>query len=215
MAMSFCGMEDVSGWMRRRDKGDRDRYPALIPGWHPDKNGELTPWDVTPGSGKHVWWRCPKAPDHEWRTRVYRRWVQGRGCPMCVGQRVVPSTSLATLRPDIARQWHPDRNGALTPRDVVPGSNKRVWWKCSEGPDHEWATTIKSRAGRETGCPVCSGRVIVPSASLAVLHPEIAVWWHPTRNGTLTPIDVSPRCSLSVWWLCPRGSDHEWTVRSP
>ena len=35
-------------------------YPDLVKEWHPTKNGDLTPNDFTHGSGKKVWWLCPK-----------------------------------------------------------------------------------------------------------------------------------------------------------
>ena len=39
--------------------------------------------------------------------------------------------SLAETYSDIAKQWHPTKNGELTPFDVTPGTKKKVWWKCS------------------------------------------------------------------------------------
>ena len=55
-------------------------------------------------------------------------------------------------------QWHPAKNGALTPQMVTAGSHKRAWWTCAEG--HIWKAVIYSRAGpQRRGCPVCAGRV--------------------------------------------------------
>ena len=50
--------------------------------------------------------------------------------------------SLAEVNPELARQWHTSKNGDLTPRDVTPGSHKKVWWKCNKGDDHEWEAQI-------------------------------------------------------------------------
>lgn len=41
-----------------------------------------------------------------------------------------PGKSLAELNPGLAKQWHQTKNEKLTPYDVTPNSNKRVWWKC-------------------------------------------------------------------------------------
>lgn len=38
--------------------------------------------------------------------------------------------------------------------------------------------------------------------------PEMAAMWHPTRNGTLTPRDVTPASHRKVWWTCAQG--HVW-----
>ncbi len=63
-----------------------------------------------------------------------------------------------TLCPDIAAQWHPSLNGALTPEMVTPGSNKKVWWQCPEG--HVWKSVVYPRTGaQQCGCPVCAGKV--------------------------------------------------------
>ena len=51
-----------------------------------------------------------------------------------------PGDSLAARRPRLAAEWHPTKNGNLQPSDVTPGMGKRVWWRCSADPDHEWQT---------------------------------------------------------------------------
>ena len=56
----------------------------------------------------------------------------------------------------MAKQWHPTKNGSLTPRHIVTGGNQPVWWKCDKGDDHEWITTGASRLRQGTGCPYCS-----------------------------------------------------------
>jgi hypothetical protein len=57
-------------------------YPELSKEWHPTKNIRHTPSDLSPGSGKRVWWKCDKGHDHEWFTSVVNR-VRGRNCPFC------------------------------------------------------------------------------------------------------------------------------------
>ena len=61
-----------------------------------------------------------------------------------------PTYNLTVLYPELAKEWHPTRNGDLTPEEVTPGSDRKVWWRCSQG--HEWESTIGSRT-RGTGCP--------------------------------------------------------------
>jgi very-short-patch-repair endonuclease len=183
--------------------------PELAKEWHPTKNGKLTPRDVHPGSSKKVWWKCPKGEDHEWRAVVHSR-TNGRGCPICSGRKIVKSTCLATLNPQLAKEWHPTKNGKLTPNDVGIGSSKNVWWKCPKGDDHEWKNTVQSRVSQELGCPVCSNQKIVRSNCLATLDPQLAQLWHPTKNGKLTPYDVGIGSGRLVWWKCPKGDDHEW-----
>lgn len=191
-------------------------YQELSLEWHPTKNGELTPAGVTPGSSKKVWWRCPKGPDHEWQARVYSRARDGRGCPFCSGRRVSVTGSLATLFPEIAKQWHPTRNGDQTPANVTPGVSKRVWWRCPEDSSHEWQAKIFARTHDDPGCPICRKQRVAPGGSLQDRFPELAAQWHPTGNGALRPADVPFGTVRRVWWQCPEGPDHQWqtTVNS-
>ena len=177
--------------------------------WHPTKNGNLTPYDVTNGIAKKVWWKCDKGDDHEWESSINSR-ARGNGCPICSNRKVVKSNCLATTNPEIAKQWHPIKNGDLTPYDVTNGSHNKIWWKCDKGDDHEWESSINVRVGRGFGCLVCSNRKVVKSNCLATTNPELAKQWHPTKNDDLTPYDVTNGIAKKVWWKCDKGDDHEW-----
>ncbi|HVU61029.1 MAG TPA: zinc-ribbon domain-containing protein, partial [Mycobacteriales bacterium] len=179
-----------------------DLNPELAAQWHPTRNEDLHPSDVRPGSGTKVWWLC--ANGHEWHAQINSR-NRGSGCPSCRIRRVEPGVTLADWNPQLAAEWHPTRNGDLTPSDVRPKSSKKAWWQCSAG--HEWETLISGRSNG-LGCPYCSGKRAGYGNSLADLDPLLSAEWHPTRNGDLTPSDVRPKSNKRVWWLCARG--HEW-----
>ena len=111
---------------------------------------EKTPSMFTRGSSELIWWRCEFG--HEWKASIQNR-SRGHGCPICARiQR--GKNDLLTLFPEIAKEWHPIKNGTLTPQDVGRGSRQKVWWicKCS----HERQAAINNRV-RGTGCPYCSG----------------------------------------------------------
>lgn len=130
----------------------------LISEWHSTKNTNLEPSKISIGSHKKVWWKCPVAEDHEWeaspknRTTISER--NRGGCPCCAGTKIVLSNCLAVLQPVLAAEWHPIKNGSLTPYEVLAGGHKKVWWKCCFG--HEWQAKIKSRVYRHDGCPICN-----------------------------------------------------------
>lgn len=132
-------------------------YPELASQWHPTKNGSFTPDQVSFGSDKQAWWLCPEGPDHEWRGKVQER-TAGNGCPFCDGKRVSVTNSLASLFPDVATEWHPTKNGGITPDKVARTSGKKVWWQCPDDPDHEWQATVANRTFKESGCPYCNLR---------------------------------------------------------
>jgi len=46
--------------------------------------------------------------------------------------------------------------------------------------------------------------------NLQKLCPDLAKEWHPTKNDTLTPRDVTPNSHKKVWWLCSKG--HNWVA---
>ena len=135
----------------------RAERPDLLEQWDVQRNLPLSPSQVTRGSKRKVWWRCGLG--HAYQATVAARTMSGSGCPYCSGKRVLAGfNDLATREPELARQWHPDLNGVLTPEMVTVGSHRKVWWICPEG--HVWKAVIYSRAGpRKCGCPVCAGVV--------------------------------------------------------
>jgi hypothetical protein len=185
-------------------------FPEIAAQWHPTLNGDMTPDRVLAQSNRKYWFICPEGPDHEWLAIVNNRTAKKSGCPCCHGFKPSVTNSLASLFPAVAAQWHPSLNGELTPDQVVSGSNKKYWFKCAEGPDHEWIASLHDRTGAGTGCPCCANLQLSVTNSLAMLFPEIAAQWHPTLNGDLTPDQVVSGTPKKYWFICPEGPDHEW-----
>lgn len=181
-------------------------YPEIAKQWHPTKNGDLTPEMVSAGYDKKVWWQCDKG--HEWQAAVKTRARTSAECPYCSNYLALPGyNDLQTQFPAISAQWHPVKNGTLTPDQVVAGSNRYVWWQCHLG--HEWRAKIVDRTRNTTGCPYCANqKVLAGYNDLATTHPEIAKQWHPALNGMLRPTDVTAGSTRRVWWICPEG--HIW-----
>lgn len=127
-------------------------FPAVAKEWDAIRNG-IDASQVAPFSNKRFWFTCSKG--HSWQTRLTARTNSGAGCPYCANQKVCTENSLATIAPDIAQEWHPTKNGSLTPSEVLFGSKKRAWFKCVQG--HEWAAPIDVRFHQKTGCPFCHG----------------------------------------------------------
>ena len=185
------------------------KYPDVAEQWHPSKNGQLKPTMVIGGSHQKAWWKCGGGPDHEWQAAIGSRTRGGRSCPFCAGQKASATNNLRNF-PEVLAEWHPTKNRETWPDDVVAGSNKVFWWKCGEGPDHEWQAPAIGRTARGDGCPFCRGIRGSVTNSVASLHPELAEEWHPTLNGSASPSDFSENSGKVFWWKCREVPDHIW-----
>lgn len=190
------------------------KRPDLTKEWNSERNKDLDPTKILPGSGKKAWWKCKNG--HEWQAEVSSR-NKGAGCPYCAGFLPVRGVSdLKTVSPSLALEWHPSLNGMLSPENVLPKSNKRVWWQCGKC-GHEWQATVGSRY-YGAGCPKCgsaksgdsfSKNRVLLVGSLLDNNPQLAKEWHSTKNGQLSPDCVTAGSSKKAWWQCSK-CGHEW-----
>lgn len=127
--------------------------PGLAKEWHPTRNGKLNPRNVTPGSGRKIWWICSSG--HEWQAPVYSR-NRGSNCPVCHRSPAFEDSEVLIANADLIKQWHLTKNRGLNLRNLPPGFKKKVWWICEEG--HEWEATVKARI-KGHGCPQCQKRL--------------------------------------------------------
>lgn len=148
--------------------------PMLTSEWHPIRNGNKKPQDFLPKSNQKVWWRhwCEDAHMwHEWDETISNR-SAGCGCPYCSNHRLLTGyNDLETKYPDIASEWHPNKNNDLQPNSIVYSSRKKVWWRCEYG--HEWQVSPANRIGKDkiTGCPICNG-------AHSTSFPEQAIYYY-------------------------------------
>ena len=129
------------------------------------------------------------------RTEIYELMELGR-----------KSNSLEITHPDLASEWHPIRNGNMTPDKVTRGSDKKVWWQCKNG--HVWEASVSHRvSGR--GCPVCAGKhILVGFNDLPTLYPELMEEWDWEKNEDVVIEKIRKTSSQQVWWKCSKG--HSW-----
>ena len=48
-----------------------EHNPELIAEWHPTKNIDITPQEISYGSAKKVWWKCNKGGEVKWLKKNY------------------------------------------------------------------------------------------------------------------------------------------------
>lgn len=196
-----CSLE-----IRNRPFNLENYAPHLIPFWHPSKNSPHNPEALTPGSHRRYWWICEKG--HDWKRGIGNM-KRNQKCPVCRKIYLEETNTLLLKNPELAKEWHPTKNGSLTPDKVKPHTLQKVWWLCPKGHEYEASLGNRNRTGgKGRGCPYCSGRKDLRKENLAILLPELAKEWDPEKNGDLTPGDVSIVSSRSVWWRCKKG--HQW-----
>jgi len=124
------------------------KRPDLAKEWDYEQN-EMTPNDILPNSNKMYHWICSKG--HLYPATANNR-SNGYGCPYCSGQKVCEDNSLATINPELAKEWHPTKN-KKTFNEITSGSNQYAWWICERG--HEWRAKINNRNSGK-GCKECA-----------------------------------------------------------
>lgn len=180
--------------------------PEIAASWDFVRNGDLTPEQVTEWSNRKVWWRCN---GHSWEMKVSHR-SRGLGCSICSGHVVLAGVNdLASVALDVAATLDVEQ-ADLRADAIFVRSRKLHPWVCDLG--HKWKASPKNRVVAGSGCPVCSGaQVLAGFNDLATVDTPTARQWHPARNGTLTPQQVTPGSTQQVWWMCEEG--HEWRTR--
>ena len=184
------------------------KNPELAKEWHPTKNGNLLPSHFLVSSSKTVWWlgKC----GHEWQAKICNRNV-GKGCPYCNQYSVGSDNNLATLYPELAKEWHPTKNGDLLPTQVKPHSNKMVWWLDSDG--NEWRSRISTRVTYKTNAPQKRGNAttttknilnIKKRGSVASNYPELLSHWDYSKNKDVNPDNLLETSHVKIWWKCPK-----------
>ncbi len=171
---------------------------------YPDLATQANGWDPTDflaGSNKRMSWKC--ASGHIWEVKIASRVTFGSKCPQCSHKKIiVGKTDLQTKYPSLARQaygWDPSK--------VMPGTHKKLLWKCELG--HVWEAACNSRV-KGSGCPFCGGYFPIPGENdLATLFPEIASQadgWDPTQVGPSAQKRMPWKCSLGHKWSSVVGS---------
>lgn len=180
------------------------KYPDIAKQWHPTLNGDKTPDMYTFGSGHKAYWLCPEC-GQTWKTAMNLRY---RGCPYCSHEKPIKGINdLPTLRPDLMKEWDYEKNAGIDPTDLMPNSNKKVWWKCSKC-GYSYLTLISNR-NKGTGCKRCAGQILDKGVNdLETLYPEIAKEWDYELNGNVKPNQVFPKSNKKYHWKCSFG--HKW-----
>lgn len=183
---------------------DLNKHPYALKCFSRRQNKGIDPSKLPPRT--KVTWICNKGKDHVWQAMFKDR--PRSFCPFCKGSKASSENNLAQVR-SLAKELHPTLNRGIKAKDLPKNCYKMVWWKCNQGPDHEWQARVNERVHSNSGCPFCRNHRLSVTNSLAALSPELAIEWHPKKNGKLTPKDVVAYTTNAYWFLCPQGHSYE------
>lgn len=194
------------------------RFPDIAKEWDYEKNLGLTPKEVSYGSNQIVFWKCPICKQ-SYPKKINNRTAPSKikssktnRCPVCLGRYIIPEyNSLQIKFPElIAAEWDYNKN-TIHPSQIAPFSNKKVWWKCSNG--HSYQSTPNNKIRNNGGnCPYCSHQKLSPEYSLAVVNPKLAAEWDYEANAPITPYDVFASSNKYAKWVCPICS-YKWSAK--
>ena len=185
-----------------------NKRPELLSEWDYEQNGDMTPHQVSYGTGRTFSWRC--AHGHNWAASLNSRTnrsIEG-GCPYCAGKiPIIGVNDLASQRPELAKEWADNLNSGLYPSNVMLLSNRPVWWRCSLG--HTWKARVADRVKYNSICPYCTNsKVLTGFNDLVTVAPELVAEWNYEKNGDMKPENTLFGSRSLVWWKCSR--EHEW-----
>ncbi|MBS1992694.1 MAG: zinc-ribbon domain-containing protein [Cyanobacteria bacterium SZAS LIN-3] len=127
--------------------------------------------------------------------------------PFC-GKYRKSTVPLNDAAPEVAFEWLYAKNCGWGPEHVSRASGVRAWWKCSTC-NREYKAQINNRTANGSACPYCASKRVCDDNSFAVLFPEIAKEWHPTKNRQYKVTEVMHASSKRAWWLCSK-CKHSW-----
>ena len=207
---------DICDLFIQSEKADsiKVKMSELAEQWDYEQNGNTRPEYIRITSSKKFWWRCSNG--HSWPATVYQR-AAGSGCPYCAGHiLIVGENDLLSQDPILAEEWDYELNEGQKPNEITANNNKAVWWKCPKC-NHRWQTSVANRNKGGTGCPKCAKlertktrykTIIEKNGSFADNFPELLKEWDYDKNNGITPNELTPFCTIKVWWKCSKG--HSW-----
>lgn len=173
--------------------------------------------EIPSSTSKVVNWKCNTC-NMLWQqslNSITSKRKTDKTCPYCSHKRPSPFYNFATEFPPLAQEWDYELN-SKSPTEYTPHSAEKVYWKCQN--NHRWQNVIKFRtryfdkhmSSGQPLCPYCNHRRVSTTYNLVVEFPNIAKQWDYIKNGSLTPLEVSPKSHLKVWWKCEYNPNHSW-----
>jgi len=141
-------------------------FPLVLRDWDSVANSRLAS-SVKAGSGYKAKWKCHRC-GHTWEAPVAQRTVRQTRCQRCSTERADGLNALASVRPDLVREWDATANAPLRPDRIKATYDKAVRWICPDDPEHPgYKMSPFTRAKLPVGCPLCRRKAKVEARRAA------------------------------------------------
>lgn len=183
----------------------QDKFADLLQYWDFSLNIDFLPSQISPGVDIGVYWNCGKGHP-SWKAPLYNITKLKQWCPYCSGRSPILENSFEKTFPIMSTQFHYLKNPGKMPRDYLPKSNEKIWWKCKNG--HEWPAIVSTRTrdGKDRAiCSMCTGRIATPEKNLIVAFPDALTDFNQNLNGFIDPYSLSVTSHYEILWQCGNG----------
>lgn len=136
-------------------------------------NGNLKLENLHEDYNYKVDWLCDKG--HITKEKIKNK-LKKPDCPKCLNDSFIGDI------PWLLKEWNYSKNINLDPNKIKIGSQKKVWWQCPNGSDHQWKSLINRRVYDK--CPYCANKPSFLSYTnrLDINYPDISKEWDYKLN---------------------------------
>jgi very-short-patch-repair endonuclease len=138
--------------------------------WHPTKNGELIPRNISKYSNKKYWFQCDVC-NHDFDSLLCNISILNNWCPYCANQKLCDeddcyycyNNSFASYDKETVNGklkvdcWHSTKNCKLIPRNITKCNGKKCWFKC-DVCNHDFDSSLGNVSSGNTWCPHCKNK---------------------------------------------------------
>lgn len=122
----------------------------------------------------------------------------------------VYSAHIGVTHPELAQEFHHEKNQEYKIENLTHGTERLVWWKCKTCGD-EWSQSVFRRVIGKGGCPTCKRNKIDEKVTIAYNSPHLINEWDVEKNGKATPYNTNAGTRKKIHWICST-CKHEWTA---
>lgn len=154
---------------------------------------------LTNGTSRKVWWKCKEG--HSWEQSIDTRVKLGSNCKLCKSK----IDSFINVRPDLLSEWDYSKNIDLDPTYLTRGSNKKIWWRCSNC-GNSFKTELYRRV-QGSKCSKCRVRMLKQIPLTTNFSSLLKEWDY--KGNSVDPNNIVEGSNQKVSWICSKGHKYK------